>query len=313
MRIVRPLALAVMVSAIALGAYAAGLLDVHGPGPARLTAEIVPTAVCDIPYDLVGVAVPPAELLPQSSARRGTVPDDFVPVAALTCDPNSGRTLSVDMIVTASAHRWEGDFSAAIPKLNAPSEGRRLLQGSCPVASLVRLPDLWLVDADGRGLRPSYPVDDCGFQRIGGLTEIEGMAEVETIEYRFALSPPSAAKLHLCVAAVPEPTVGPAGVNTADLEGFTAVYSVCDYRRGDEGWVFDGARHLDMSADAPAVEPVQSDCPGATRAVGALVTPMVGENVEPFSALVELDGCRRVLMDQRVAIAAPEDLIAALS
>ncbi|CAM3046642.1 hypothetical protein RHDE110596_13955 [Prescottella defluvii] len=312
MRIVRPLALTVMVSAIALGAYGAGLFDVGGSAPARPTAEVVSAAVCEIPFDLVGIATAPVELTPQSPARRGTVPRDFVPVSALTCDPYAGPTLSADLVVVATAHRWEGDFTAAVRKLNAPSEGRRLLQGGCPVAGSVRTPDLWLVDAGGRALRPSYPVDDCGFRRIGGLAEIEALTEVETIEYRFTVAPPAAAKLHPCVAAVPEPTVGSAVAGTAELEGLTAVYSVCDYRRRDGAWVFDGARRLEGSVEMPDARPAPGECPDATRAVGALATPLA-YGAAPFDVLVELDGCRRILMEGRVPIAAPVDLVAALS
>ncbi|SEM09275.1 hypothetical protein SAMN05444583_12236 [Rhodococcus maanshanensis] len=57
--------------------------------------------------------------------RPGTVPDDFEPVAAITCDPTADRTVNADLTASFAEYRWEGGFSEAIAKMNAPSEGSR--------------------------------------------------------------------------------------------------------------------------------------------------------------------------------------------
>jgi len=309
MRVTRAAALTVMVLAIGAGAYFSGLLHLRGPAPDRPTAEVVDAAVCRTPYALDGLAAPPPALLPQSTARPGTVPKGFAPVAAITCDAEPENTVSADLGVTTRAHRWVGDFSEAVAKLNVPSKGRRLDQQSCPIASMVRLPDLWLVDAGGRALRPSYPVDDCGFQRIGGLRAVETLTEVETIDYRFTLSPSGAAQLFPCSGVVPEPTPGAAGY---DPSMYVPIGSVCDYRREGGGWVFSGARNLENSVEIPVGQPVPPDCAAATRSVGSVLEYLGGETRPPATVLVELDGCRRILVDGAVPMGATEQMVAAL-
>ncbi|RVW09109.1 hypothetical protein EGT67_13230 [Prescottella agglutinans] len=309
MRVVRPAALTVMVLSIGAAAYFSGLLPFLGPGPERAAAEIVDAAVCRTPNELDGRASPPPELLPQSAARPGTVPEDFVPVAAITCDPESEDTMSADLVVATRAHRWEGDFRAAIADLNAPSWGRRLALQSCPTASMVRLPDLWLIDAAGRALRPSYPVDGCGFQRIGGLRAVEALTEVETVEHRFVLSPSGASQLFPCSSVVPTPNPG---VAAFDPSQFVPIDSACDYRWEDGGWAFDGARRLHNSVELVAGPPAVGECPAATRAVGSVLDRLGPEFVSPATVLVELDGCRRVLVDGAAPTVASAQTITAL-
>lgn len=306
---IRRVAIAVMIVAILAGAYGAGLLDLRGPAPDRAPAEIVAAAVCRPPRMLDGVATPPPELASQSAARPGTVPDGFVPVEALTCDADLPATISAEREIVTHAHRWAGDFDLAVRMLDAPSQGRRLIS-SCGVASVVPLPDLWLIDAGGRAVRPSYPVDDCGFQRVGGLREVQALTEVETIPHRFTLFPAGVEQLFSCTVAPPAPQAGAARLEVTPLA------SVCEYRRDGDGWVFGGARRLDpsfeISADTvPAGQP-EPPCEDATRAVGAVLSAGYLDAAARRTILVELDGCRRLVVDGAAPAVAPEWLVTAL-
>ncbi|BAH36030.1 hypothetical protein RER_53220 [Rhodococcus erythropolis PR4] len=81
----------------------------HVTIPDRPVAVIVDaeTLGCATPYP-VG---------PLQTTSTATVPDDFVPVAAVTCDPYVSDNVAADRTVSFSAHRWEGDFSRAVEML----------------------------------------------------------------------------------------------------------------------------------------------------------------------------------------------------
>lgn len=160
----------------------------RGPPPVRLVAQVVEEANCAIPSSLIGHSALPIARAYEPSPLPGAIPDGFEPVAAITCDPWHSSTVGPDLTVTFYEHRWTGDFTEVVKNLKRPSEGQRLDQDTCPVASLAALPDLWLINSDGLAMRPSYPVDECNFAWIRGLRDVERLDEVATIEHRVQLT-----------------------------------------------------------------------------------------------------------------------------
>ncbi|MET4612175.1 hypothetical protein ABIC28_003167 [Rhodococcus sp. PvR044] len=265
-------------------------------------------ATCRMPVDLDGIATTPPDLVAMQP-RPGTVPDDFEPVAAITCDPTSARTINADLTASFAEHRWEGDFSGAIAKLNAPSEGSRLDQGTCGIASMVAIPDLWLIDAAGRAIRPSYPVDECKFQRIGGLRAVEALENVGRVDHRVQLRPDGVEQLMGC-GTVPALPVAGAGVLVPG--DYSVRSSVCRYRFDAAGVAFAGAESLWDSLDPyfEALEPAPPCTSTASAAAGTSLSLLGPEYTAPVPVLIELDGCRRVLVDGFVPVLASPELLA---
>lgn len=257
---------------------------------------------------LDGVVATPPDLVAKQP-RPGTVPDDFEPVAAITCDPTPARTVNADLTVSFGEHRWEGDFSAAIEKLNARSEGSRIDQNTCPVASLAAIPDLWLIDAAGRAIRPSYPVDECKFRRIGGLSAVKALENVGRVDHRVMLWPLGVEQLMGCGTVPALPAVGPSVLVAG---GYSVRSSMCRYRFDAAGVAFAGAESLWDSLDPyfEALEPAPPCESTASAAVGTSLSLMGPESSEPVPILIELDGCRRVLMDGFVPVEASPELLA---
>jgi hypothetical protein len=286
----------------------AGCGYLQGPAPVRGPAEIVSAATCRMPVDLDGIAATPPDLV-ANQPRPGTVPDDFEPVAAITCDPTADRTVNADLTAGFVEHRSEGDFSEAVAKLNARSEGSRIDQDTCGIASMVAIPDLWLIDAAGRAIRPSYPVDECKFQRIGGLRAVEALENVGRVEHRVQLSPDGVEQLMGC-ATVPALPVAGAGVPVPG--GYTVRSSVCRYRFDAAGASFGGAESLWDSLDPyfEALEPAPPCTSTASVAAGTSLSLSGPEYTAPVPVLIELDGCRRVLIDGFIPVVASPVLLA---
>jgi hypothetical protein len=228
----------------------------------------------------------------------------------VTCDASPSRTVAADLTVSITEHRWEGDFSEAIAKLDADSEGPRLDQDSCPIADLAAVEDLWLVDAQGRAVRPSYPVDDCNFQRIGGLREVEALEEVSRTEHRIRLWPDGVQRLMGCGTVRPEPVPGPKVLPAGEYP-YSVSSSVCRFRAAAAGVEFAGAEQLMEGLDeAFAALPPTPDCAlPATTTVSTSLSLVGPDYSAPIPVLVELDGCRRVLVDGYVPLQASRELL----
>ncbi|MHA4854431.1 hypothetical protein L1080_033590 [Rhodococcus sp. MSC1_016] len=303
-----------LTAVVALTALISGCSLIRGPAPDRDPAEIVAAAVCRMPQgsELLGVT-PPAELMRAPSPRPGTVPSDFEPVAAITCDEWLANSVAADLTGSFAEHRWEGDFAAAIDKLNAPSEGQRLDQNSCGTASLAPIPDLWLIDARGRALRPSYPVDDCGFLKIGGLREIEKLDQVDRIEHYVRHTPDSLQQLMGCSTRRVTPEIG---IQPLFADQYWVRSAVCRYTTDPDGTItFTGAEELQDSLGQTFFSlPLANNCSSvASLTAGTTVTLAGPEYVEPLAVLIEIDGCRRVLIDEHIALQASDDVIAQVS
>lgn len=293
-------------SAVALG----GCTLARGPAPVRESAEVVDSAVCPLPFQagLLGLT-PPDELVPQVDSRAGVLPDDFVPFAAVTCGENLASTVSAELTTAFDEKHLAGDFTRAVERLNAPSEGLRLAQDSCPVAGLAVLPDLWLVDERGRALRPSYPVDDCGFQQIGGLREVEALNLTDTVTHTLHLRPE---QLQRWMDCGPEPVTPTAGGRTLAQDDYSLGGSLCRYATDNAGNVsFLGAEQLQDSLDNDFDGLLPA--PVCTTAVTTLVNTSISfygpESSTPQPVYIELDSCRRILIADHQPLSATANII----
>lgn len=110
--------------------------------------------------------VPEAAIVSQAdcdetgSARR--IPSDFVPVSVTLCD-EVGTVADEDGVWSGPAIRHlEGDLAPLVDALNQADDPR--WPGPC-TAHMVIVPQLWLVDAAGRAVHVTYPVDGCGLPK----------------------------------------------------------------------------------------------------------------------------------------------------
>lgn len=146
------------------------------------------------------------------------------------------------------------------------------------LARLVPLPDLLLIDEGGRALRPSYPVDDCGFQQIGG-TDI----------------------------------VIPVGVDRLiEPDRYSLSGSVCRYTTDNTGTSrFVGAEQLQDSLDNAfdGLLPAPACATVATEAVNTSISFYNLEALTPQPVYIELDGCRRILIADHHPLSATADII----
>ncbi len=168
----------------------------HVTIPDRPVAVIVDaeTLGCATPYPIG----------PLQTTPTATVPDDFVPVAAVTCDPYISDNVAADRTVSFYAPRWEGDFSRAVKMLNRSSAHKTWFPGSCgDNYSLAVLDQFWLVDDRGRATRPGHPSDSCGLPKPGGLAAIKELTPVGSTEHRIALSDDQIYELSHCQAGLP--------------------------------------------------------------------------------------------------------------
>lgn len=300
----------VLVTVAVLGACSLA----RGPVPDRDVAEIVERAGCGLPNDAVALgAAAPRDLLPPPAPRRGTVPPGFEPAYAITCDPWLGYDVTADLTSSFSEHRWEGDFDGPIRRIDAPSEGKRLDSIGCPVASIAALPDLWLVAANGAAVMPSYPVDDCGFEQIGGLADIEEMTQASETRYDVQLTPAMLRERMGCGIDQIIPTVGDLVLAPND---YSIRSAVCRHRTGPDGsTTFTGAEELmeaidDAFRNSSPAGPCGS---AATRTVNTSLTFYDIQAPGPLPVLIELDGCRRVIVEGHVATTASAELIELVS
>ncbi len=194
---------------LAAGIATAGAIYLHERPPDRPdTAQVVPQVTCLDPGMFPGHFSPP---LPQSftPSRSGTVPDDFDPVAVVTCDFVSGRTYfgpdgqnPAGTALVVDEVRREGDLGELLGALSARSDpqawgieawwggkpGRGLTDDRCTPGTACPL--LWLVDRDGRAIRPSFPVTRSGIPKVDAHYAIARLPAVAHIEHRLDVPEP---------------------------------------------------------------------------------------------------------------------------
>lgn len=99
--------------------------------------------------------------------KPSRIPPDFVPVEALVCGEKfvgSPRETSGSYLYT----RYRGNFDGVVDDF---ARKDRKQNKNC-MASVMRLPEVWLINAVGLGLIPRYPMDECGTSNIKALNDI---------------------------------------------------------------------------------------------------------------------------------------------
>ena len=275
------------------------LLVVGGYGIWRLTIPDRPVALivdaemlrCPIPYPIGPLQSPPT----------ATVPHDFIPVVAVTCDPFVSDEVSADRTVGFSEHRWVGDFSRAVNLLNRSSEHTTLFPGGCgDNYSIAMLDAFWLVDNRGRAVRPGYPSDSCGLPKPGGLAALKELSPVGSTEQRILLSDDQIRELSNCSPSYRLPTAGTQAVPTPLPVGGT----YCRFS-SDE---FVGTRSTTVTIDG--LVPAPACDVAATEVASTMYTG--GPIGQQQLVTVEIDGCRRVIVDGYAPLQATKELSASL-
>lgn len=189
--------------ALAGGIATAGAIYLHERPPDRPdAAQVAPQVTCLEPGMFPSHFPPPS---PQSFTppRSGTVPDDFAPVAVVTCAFASGRTYfgadgqnPAGTAFVVDEVRREGDLGELLTALSAHSDppawgieawwggkpGRGPTDDRCTPGK--PCPLLWLVDRDGRAIRPSIPVDRSGTDKVDARYAIAHLPIVSRVEHR---------------------------------------------------------------------------------------------------------------------------------
>jgi hypothetical protein len=134
---------------------------------------------CVLAAVLVGCAPqhPPAEIVAptpfasvQTQARvcgddvaEGRVPDGFEPTGVYVCETITIVTLGTPpptpSAATTLAPPLTGDLAPLLNALAEPNDPHTL--AACTEDWPI-VPDVWLVDAEGRAVHAAYPVDECG-------------------------------------------------------------------------------------------------------------------------------------------------------
>lgn len=101
----------------------------------------------------------------------GRIPAGFEPVEVWVCDPllelssptdSDGRP--TEPIASTEPQRLEGDLGPLVAAFAESNDPRWL--GACSAIGVI-VPDVWLVDAEGRAVRPAYPSTGCGIPKPG--------------------------------------------------------------------------------------------------------------------------------------------------
>ncbi|MDI9896490.1 hypothetical protein QM797_17330 [Rhodococcus sp. IEGM 1381] len=265
--------------------------------------------VCALPQDVGGyLAAPPQQQAFLPRPAPGTVPEEFEPVTAVVCDIGIGDHVAADGTVTYVERRYAGDFDAAVRELNRPPTRRSIFDAHCLASVLAAAPvDMWLLDADGRAVQPSYPRGDCGLDNTLGLAEILELPEVGTTEHQVRLDTAGIAYFFSCSPVVSTPTPGLRSLLDLTLtpSGF------CHFDNAGASPEFAGADryapepYLDWNATLTDLEPAGPCNQQATSLATTSTQSNIGDEYVTIDIHIELDGCRRILADGFTPLAAP--------
>ena len=280
----RWLAIVIVVLAVAGGCGIWRLTTPDRPVAAIVDAE---TLECASPYPFG----------PRQKTRTATVPDDFVPVAAVTCDPSVSDNVAADRTVSFSARRWEGDFGRAVELLNRSSAHTTWFPGGCgDNYSLAVLDEFWLVDDRGRAIRPGYPSDSCGLPKPGGLAAVKELTSVGSTEYRIALSDDQIYERSHCWPTYRPPTAGTTLPTSLSAGGVFCRFSSTEFV--GTSWTMETVDGLPPAPDCDVV---------ATEVASRMYLDGVAS--EERLLTVEFDGCRRVIADGYAPLQASDELL----
>lgn len=184
--------------------------------------------------------------------------------------------------------------------LNRPSEHETWFPDSCADDySLAVLPKFWLLDDDGRAVRPGFPLNSCGLAKPGALGAIEDLTSVGRTDHRLPLSDDQIRTYFGCPTTYAQPASGTA----RPAEAFTPGSWFCRF----DSQQFAGAAPI---STMPSVEtlPLAPACDLSASFVAVTLYSDGWKFEQPLT--VELDGCRRVIPDGYAPLQATEELVA---
>jgi hypothetical protein len=185
------------VAAVAVAAAMMTAAGCTGPGAAPEatppTADISasgPDCLADEVLTGMGVAAPTTPTRRRPAPSSGSVPVGFTAVQVVECrpllpggaPPTRGALSSVVLEVVLT-----GDLTPLLAALSRPSDAP-IADGACPAMFQLK-PQIYLVDAAGRAVRPQWPLDRCGFLQDGALAALSGLSEVSSTEHVVELQP----------------------------------------------------------------------------------------------------------------------------
>ena len=179
----RGAALSVLLALVVLAGCADGADGSSSP-VATSTAIVSASADCMAPAVLEDLGVVPAspdgfDTGSTSTPEVGAVPDGFVPVSVLVCTPDGSlHDASGTWLALTASHR-EGDLGPLLAALEQPSDEPTATCGSVEPEALA----LWLVDALGRAVRPSWPTDGCGSPAEDVTRALASLEETDREQY----------------------------------------------------------------------------------------------------------------------------------
>jgi len=116
----------------------------------------------------------------------GAVPAGFEPVGVVECRGGERLTDAQGVWDAVTVRHLEGDLAPLLAALAVPRQTTTSDQ-LCP-ATDAPASELWLVDALGRAVRPSLPVDACGAPTAGVRAAVAALTEIEVAHYRVHLA-----------------------------------------------------------------------------------------------------------------------------
>ncbi|MGF0311722.1 hypothetical protein [Rhodococcus sp. IEGM1428] len=224
----------------------------------------------------------------------GTVPDGFVPVAAIVCDQADEEV--EPNTVPYREHRYEGDLAEVVRLLNAPSESS-LSWSPCPTYSVVEPSQIWLVDDRGRAVEPTLPIGECGMPNSSAVAEIRKLDMVAEFDHDVAVISYDRLRVSSCSPHYSDPVVG-----TDPAAGLTIGYTYC---------LFDGTVNVGVTDEIGiSIEDLPPAGPCSISATRTATTTYVAawpSNIRNLT--VELDGCHRVIPDGYAPRQASEEIL----
>lgn len=171
-------ALVVLPAALVLASCSAPATDLTP------TAVVAPTADCMSPavlhdLGLVPASAQDAETSPTASPEPGKIPDTFVPVSVVVCTADGTLHDSSGTWLALTASHREGDLGPLVAALGQPSARRG---GTCSPTA-VEAPAIWLVDALGRAMRPTWPTDHCGEPSAAVSQALAKLQETDSVKF----------------------------------------------------------------------------------------------------------------------------------
>lgn len=169
------------------------------PPPLPAAAQVVSEVTCLDPGMFPG-RFPPDTAQSFTPPSPGAVPEDFAPVAVVVCDDAGGHTYFGEDGQPAGDHiivdevRREGDLTDLLAALSERSDpqswgiegwfGKTRQWTSTQCTPGMTCPLMWLVDSDGRAIRPSIPLERSGASKTDTHYAIAGLAVVERIRHQ---------------------------------------------------------------------------------------------------------------------------------